>query len=213
VKPAILAVIGGTTTLSREVVRQAAAAGHIVNVLARTRRSPDDEVHSTVTYIDGDVRDAASVDRTVAPADAVICTIDHRNHDPRDLLTQITGNALAAMDRHDVSRIVVISGTSVRSPDDAPTRWQRLTSTLVSIAPIGPGRDRHRQVALLTASDTDWTVVRAPRIVERPATGRYRVGSLDASTGTVIGDGDLASFLIACAETGAHVRAMPLVSY
>jgi hypothetical protein len=122
-------------------------------------------------------------------------------------------NVLAAMDRHDVSRIVIVTGLSVPAPEDRPTRGQALRRTLWRAASWRAHRDELRQIAMLVDSDMDWTVARAPRVIDRLPRGRYRVGALSASTGAEIGDSDLAMFVLDCAVNGKHVRAMPVVSY
>jgi putative NADH-flavin reductase len=211
VTPRILAVLGGTDSLAGEVARQAAAAGHIVNVLAMTR--PDGDVPAAVTYIDGDVHDPASVDRTIAPSDAVISTLLQGRRELRDLVTRAVADILAAMDRHDLSRVVLLASLALRTPGDAPTAEQQVRRMLSRLDLAGGARHEEKQVGLLAASDADWTVVRTPRITDRPPTGRYRVGALDAGTGREIGSADLAAFLIECAVRDVYIREMPVISY
>jgi len=209
--PTVLAVLGGTSAVGREVVRQAVMAGNVVNVLSRSR-SRAAELGEQVTFIAGDATDAAAVDRAIAPAEAVISLLAQTSRPLPSLLTSAMANAIAAMQRHDVSRIVVLSNLTVRAEDDSPTARQQLLSALARISQKNAHGDHRAHIGLLTASELDWTVVRAPAIVDRAASGRYRVGGLDATTGPEMGRADLAAFVLRCAVSGRHIRQMPVVS-
>lgn len=125
----MLTVIGGTGAVGAEVVRQAVAGGYVVNVM-RGRRSADTVSAAAVTYVDGDLRDAASVDRAVAPARTVVCTLRHHPGAPHDFLTRVTRCVVDAMDRHDLTRIIVLGGDTLRTEQDEPSARQRLQRRL-----------------------------------------------------------------------------------
>jgi putative NADH-flavin reductase len=209
--PQVLAILGGTGSVGREVVRQAVMAGHAVNLLSRSRARVS-ALNQPVTFIDGDATDAATVDRAIAPADAVISTLGHTRGGPSSLLQMAATHAVAAMERHDVQRIVALSNLSVRSPQDNLTTRQQWTSAFARLSMRSVQADHKAQARVLMDSELEWTIVRTPLLVDRGIGGKYRVGALDATTGAQMGRADLAAFLLACAVEGRYVHQMPVVS-
>jgi hypothetical protein len=72
--------------------------------------------------------------------------------------------------------------------------------------------DMRRTVAVVQASRLDWTVVRAPRLVEGGAKGRVRVGMVGLGTGFRLNRVDLARFLIDVATSDQFLHQAPVVS-
>jgi len=208
--PNVLTILGGTGRVGREVVAQAVKAGHVVNVVSRSRERVA-ALAQPITGVDGDVTFADVVDRAVAPADAVISTLAHSKNSPDDVMTQAMRHTLAAMERHNVQRVVVLSCASVPSEGEAVNPLQRISGLFRSMPSGVEAKDLAEQGRIVSASDLDWTIVRAPRIVDRPATGNIE-RSLQASSGGDIGVEDLAAFLLACAVNGLHIREAPAVS-
>jgi len=210
VTPNVIAVLGGTGRVGREVVTQALRAGHVINVVSRSRERVA-ALPQPVTFIDGDATWAAVVDRAIAPADAVISTLGHSDNSPDDVMTQAITHAVAAMERHSVHRIVVLSCASVRTDGDMGSPLQRLSGLFKGASLGTAAKDHAEQTRVVTAADLEWTVVRAPRIVDRAATGKV-VRSLESANARDIGCADLAAFLLACAVNGLHIREKPVVS-
>jgi hypothetical protein len=73
--------------------------------------------------------------------------------------------------------------------------------------------DARDQVDLLRASDTQWTVVRAPRLTEGAPTGAFRHGT-DLSLGMrdAAARANVAEFVLDCLEEDLYVHELPKVT-
>ena len=123
-------------------------------------------------------------------------------------------NVLAAMGDHGFRRVVALSTAGLDPNVDMPLA-QRLVSNYI-VAPMLRNlyQDQARMEAELEASDTDWTVVRATLLTDRPATGNYRVavgGQLNRPER--IGRADLAAFIVSCLADPGTFRKKALISY
>src|SRR5205823_4185926 len=110
-------VIGATGNLGSEVVRQALAAGHDVTALARNPSAIALE-HDSLRVTSGDARDAGSLERAVADQDAVISCLGTNDLKDSTLRSEGARNAIAAMRKHGVRRLIVFSAFGVG--DSAP---------------------------------------------------------------------------------------------
>ena len=72
--------------------------------------------------------------------------------------------------------------------------------------------DKNRAEEIISATDLDWTLVRPPRLVDEPKTGRYQSKPSQGGGGFAkISRADLAAFMLDEAEKGAWIRGAPLV--
>jgi putative NADH-flavin reductase len=72
--------------------------------------------------------------------------------------------------------------------------------------------DAEGHLRVLQDSGLDWTVVRAPRLLDTPATGSYRVGRVGVNASTKISRADFADFVLSQVEDRSFLRQMPFVS-
>jgi len=203
-------VLGGTGSVGRQVVEEALNAGHEVTVLGR------DPAHlgslaGRVDFVQGEVTDPRSFEG-LAGAQAVISTLSADRSHSTDLMTRAMTTTIEAMRRAGVRRLVVLTNASVLAPGDRPTLVQRLIRAILERRLGRVNADHRGQAAVVRGSGLDWTIVRAPRLVDRPAAGRYRVGNVDARARISIGRSDLAGFIFKCAATGQHQGQLPMVS-
>ena len=136
------------------------------------------QIRSSAHVVAGDVNDSEAVRQTVAGADAVISVLGHgRGHDYKALRTG-SGHIVAAMREAGVRRLVVLSITAVRDPEDRPRWADRLLETVGRVLAAGVYADHLGQAETVRGSRLEWTIVRAPLLTEGPHTGSYRVGHM-----------------------------------
>ena len=207
----VLALFGATGKTGSRVLTRALDAGMDVRALVRdpgklTVSSPQ------LTVIQGDVLDEAAVERTVAGADAVLSLFGQVKGSPRTLQTDGTAVIVAAMKRHGVTRIVTLSGGGLAAPADRPAMADKVIRWLLKTLSPDVLSDAQGHLAVLEASGLDWTVVRGPRLTDKPGRGNYRVGWVGVNASTQISRDDLADFILTQIDDPTYRHRMPFVS-
>jgi putative NADH-flavin reductase len=181
-KLTIFAASGG---IGRQLLDQALAAGHDVTAVVR---NPDRLPGGRFRTVAADLAapDPSALERAVAGADAVLSGLGPRSASEAGVASHGTRAIVQAMQATGVRRIVVVSAApiaTVASPGrPSPPRhdpgdgfWMRhLLSPLTKAALRKPYADLALMEDVLRDSGLDWTVVRPPRLTDRPATGAYR---------------------------------------
>ncbi|PSQ37630.1 NmrA family protein [Halobacteriales archaeon SW_12_71_31] len=169
-------VFGATGRTGRPLVEQAVERGHEVVAFAR---SPGDvEPRDGVTVVEGDAYTGTGVSEAVADSDAVVSVLGQTGDGPDDLLTVAGDHVLGAMTKHGVDRFVTLVGAGVREPGESVSLSGRVMGTLLKLAARSVLDDAEDYVERVRATDLDWTVVRAPRLVDGEGTGDYLEGDL-----------------------------------
>jgi uncharacterized protein YbjT (DUF2867 family) len=199
---ATIVVVGATGAVGREVVRQAAAAGHRVRALVR---APERGALAGAEVVRGDVLDADAVARAVVGADAVIVTLGRPASDRSGLRAAGTRAVVAAMEAAGVRRLVCLS--MLGTGDSAAGLDWFTRNVLFRFWLHNAAADHAAQEVAVQASRLDWTLARPPHFTERGATGRWTAGfAQDRSPPAMsIPRADLAAFLLDCAVSGRFV--------
>lgn len=206
-----LTIFGATGKVGRPLVEQALAAGHDVTAFVRSPAKLG-LTQARLTVVQGDAADPVAVEKAVAGAEAVLSALGHVKGSPPDIQTTATRHILAAMKKYGVRRLVSLTGAGVRDPLDQPQFIDKFVTFLLATFSAAVLADAIRHTEVIKASEVDWVIVRAPRIVEGAHTGKYRVGMVGVGTGTSISRADVADFMLTQASDTAHLRTMPAIS-
>ena len=101
-------VVGATGGTGRHVVRRLLERGDAVRAFAR-RPADITERHERLEVVEGDARDAASINRAVQGVDAVISAFGPRSLKKDDLQETLARNLVLAMRARGVKRLVNLS--------------------------------------------------------------------------------------------------------
>lgn len=188
-------VFGATGGTGKHVVEQALAAGHEVTAVARNVSAIEQQ--DGLTVLQGDVLDFASVEQAVADCDAVVSVLgvaDRRK--PTKLFSEGVGNMVRAMKASGTKRIIALSADGVE-PNPAVNIGQRLVIAL-AVARILKHLygDMLEMEHVLADSETDWTVVRPPRLSDKERTGTYQVSTGEPGPSSGISRADLADYIV-----------------
>ena len=179
-----LTIVAATGGIGRQTLVQAIAAGHDVTAVVRNPKS----LPRTVRTVTADLAsaDPAALERAVAGADAVLSGLGARSRVEVGVAWRGTLAIVGAMQATGVRRLVVVSAAPIGTvPSPArpnPSRYdpgdgffmRHLGSPFAKTA----FRKHYADLALMEDvvrdSGLDWTIVRPPRLVDRPLTGSYR---------------------------------------
>lgn len=203
-----IVIFGANGRTGRLLVEQALAAGH--DVTAVTRRPVDFPItHDRLNVVEADVHDPEAVDQAVAGADAVLSTLGVPYvRKPINVYSDGVRNVVAAMSRHGVKRLVVVSSSATEPYDHADGGFllNRVLQPLIS-ATIGKTTyaDMRRMEALVRGSDLQWTIMRPSGLFDAPAVSRYELHE-EQAPGIFTSRADLAASLLEQATDGRFVR-------
>ena len=121
-----------------------------------------------------DLSSADDLSMAFADAEAVAFCVGPVKGESETVQSDSIVTCLKAMEAAGVSRIVVISnnGMAPRKGDDYPTRF--VAKPIVGVVLRKEFADMARMEDVLRDSATRWTIVRPPRLTDKPAKGRYR---------------------------------------
>jgi putative NADH-flavin reductase len=216
-----LTIFAATGGIGRQALDQAIAAGHDVTAVVRNPRNLSATPARIVTADLADA-DPATLASAVAGADAVLSCLGARSKADSEagLVRHGTLAITAAMRAAGVRRIVVVSaapvGTVASPARPAPPRYdpgdgflmRHLLSPITKVAFGTSYADLAQMEDVLRASDLDWTVVRPPRLTNKPLTGSYRMAyDQNVRRGLSISRADVAHVMLrVLAEPGTFRR-------
>jgi putative NADH-flavin reductase len=194
-----IAVIGAAGRTGRQVVRQALDRGHEVVAVAR---SPEklDVSGDRLTVAAADVHDADALAAAVVGADAIVTTFGAAaGRKPVDIYSAGITNVLAAMDGGGIRRLAVISASPAGPRAEQPVALRLLVLPILDRLFGGGYADlRRMETVLARRSDLEWACLRPPRLLDRPASGAYRLDRKPLSRSLTYPD--LATALLDCAD-------------
>ena len=209
-----IALLGGSGRTGQHFLQQALAQDYAVRALVRTPSKVNaDADAASLELIQGDVLNYADVLETVKGADLVVSLFGHVKDSPAWLQTDGTRNILRAMQEQGVERIISLSGGGLPYEQDQPKFADKAIRFVMKVAVPKVLNDAVKHAEVLRDSDRMWTVVRGPRLTDKPKRGDYRVGWVGVNAGTKVGRADLADFVLRLVEDTQYDGQMPFVSY
>lgn len=180
-----LTIVAATGGIGRKVLEQAVAAGHDITVVVRH----PERVTEPVRIVPADLAAAKldAITSAVRGADAVLSGLGARSSAEAGVARDGTRVIMQAMKRADVRRLVVVSAApigTVSSPGRPhPPKYdagdgffmRHLFSPFARTAFRRHYADLARMEDTLRDSDLDWTIVRPPKLTDKPLTGAYRI--------------------------------------
>ncbi|MBI5670607.1 MAG: SDR family oxidoreductase [Chloroflexi bacterium] len=206
-----LAVFGATGGTGVPFVQQALAAGHEVVALVRTPSKLGLQ-HPRLTLVQGDVMNAADVEKTIQGADVVVSMIGPTKTSPPNMMATAARNIITAMNKCGVRRLVAMTGAGVAFPEDRPKLLNHIIKFALKTISPQVLKDSENYADQIRVSGLDWTLVRVPMLANGPATGNVRVGWVGVNTGPRLVRADAAAFLLRQLDDRQYLHAAPVIS-
>ncbi|WP_377269792.1 NAD(P)-dependent oxidoreductase [Peterkaempfera sp. SMS 1(5)a] len=209
-----LTVLGATGGIGRQIVSQALDAGHQVTAVVR---DPARLVlsHPALEVLTADVTDPQALRPAVAGRDAVLSALGPRSRKAAGIASLGTRSAVQALEETGGRRIVVVSAVPVGPmPEGESLLYRSVLNPLLCAVLREAYADLAAMEAELSRSAADWTVVRPPKLTNRPRTGHYRTAlGANVPHGRSISRADVAHLMLATLDDPATVRQAVGVAY
>ena len=207
-----IVVFGASGGLGKHVVEQALSEEHIVTTFVRTPVRLGIQ-HQNLTAFQGDVMDAAAVERAIAGHDAVISVLGPTRPPVPHMMETAAKNIVTAMQKQGIRRIISTTGAGVRQPEDQPKFIDHFIGFLLNLLAKEVVIDSAANVKIIQSSGLDWTIVRFPRLMDGARTGKYRVGYVGKDSSSQLSRADGADFVLKELVEKKWLRKLPVVSY
>jgi uncharacterized protein YbjT (DUF2867 family) len=205
-----IAVLGATGRTGQVLVAELLRRGHEVTVLARTPARLG-VTEGSVRVVTGSSTDADALASLLEGAEAVVSTLGPTSRDST-VMSDTARVLVPVMQQLGIRRYVGVSGMGVDMDGDRKGRKDRVISSLVRRVGGLMATDKAQEYRILDASDLDWTLVRPPRLIDGPATGRVVHDAHTPGRSSSIRRADLAAFLADVVEQDLYVGQSPFVS-
>lgn len=168
-----LTVFGATGRTGTEVVSQALAAGHEVTAVVRDPARLNVPAAPALRVIQSDVMDTGAIAPVLDGTDAVVSALGPRRGGPAGVLGSGVRSILAAMAKTGVRRLVAVSASGMFAEAGEPPLVRLAAKPLLRRLLREGAADGQRMEELITASGTEWTIMRPARLTDGPR-GQYR---------------------------------------
>jgi putative NADH-flavin reductase len=205
-----LLILGATGGIGLELVHQAMERSHSVTALVR-RRDRLQSLAGRISILEGDVLSTDTLCAAAAGHDAVLSGFGPRvpiAKTDHDLLQRFAVTLTQALQAASVRRTIVVSTAFLFRDGLLPPAHLIGRLFFPSIV-----RDSSEMETILMRSDLDWTIVRPPRLTDKPRTRKYRVREDHLpALGFSIPRADVTYFMLEEAERNLHIRRIVGVS-
>ena len=195
-----LFVLGATGKTGGALVAQAVARGHSVTTFGRSPFAGGDK--AKVLSISGNPMSEMELSDALPGHDAVLSVLGTRGLGTTSLLGDSSRATISAMGKVGVRRLVILS--SALLDQNIGLMGSFAARTLLR----HHSRDQRAMERLVTASDLDWTVLRAPRMNDAAPRGEstVTVGEPSNAKGMLITKDEVARVMLDTVENGSHIR-------
>jgi putative NADH-flavin reductase len=212
-----LTIFAATGGIGRQVLDQAVAAGHDVIAVVRNPKKLPGDVRTVMA--DLAAPDPAALEFAVDGADAVLSGLGPRSNAEAGIVSRGTRAIVQAVQATDVRRIVVVSAAPIGTvpslgrpnpPKHDPGDgffMRNLFGPLVKVALRKHYADLAMMEDVLRDSGLDWTIVRPPRLTDKPLTGTYRTAyRQNLRGGTLVSRADVAHYMLRALELPETIK-------
>ena len=199
-----LVVLGATGGTGLEIVRQAIERGHSVTALVRSpeRLKP---FRDRIIVKQGDLLNPAELEPVIQGQDAILSAFGPRvpvSKADANLLQRFAVAVTSAMVHAGISRVVVESVAFLFRDSLVPPAY--LLGRLFFPRTVADASAMER---VFGESELDWTMVRPPRLTDKPYAGKYRVREVHLPRfGFTISRADVADFMLKVVENRSAIR-------
>ncbi len=208
-----ISVFGGTGETGLLVIKKALDKGHTVTAFARNP-SKIAFRHDRLKIVKGELTDTDKIESAIKNTDAVLSVLGPTGRTTGLPVSTGIGNIIHAMHKQSVKRLVATTTPSYKDPNDKFDLGLALFILIIRLLLKDTYRDVVEIGRAVVNSHLDWTLVRIPLLLRKPAKGKLNIGYM--------GDGkvklflltreDLADFLVRQIDDQSYIGKSPVIS-
>jgi len=194
--PMHILIIGANGGIGRQAVEVALAAGHSVTALLRDPAKLT-LTHAKLEVVKGDIMHPETFENLLDDNDAVISAIGVAALGPTTLYSEGNKNLIAAMKKKGAARAFFISASAIEVSPVQSFLVRFFTKYILQKILRNPYADQRIMEKLIKESGINWTIMRPPRLTNKPVTGSYRIAiNSFLKKCLIISRADVAHFMI-----------------
>jgi hypothetical protein len=208
-----ITVFGGTGETGLQVIKKALIKGHNVTVFARTP-SKIPFKNCKLTIVKGELAETDKIEKAVKGADAVISVLGPTTKTKGLVIAGGIKRIIDSMEKNGVKRLIATATPSYKDPNDKFQLGFALGIFIIKNFLKDSYQNILETGKHISSSNLEWTLVRLPLLVSKPAKGKLNIG--------YTGDGkvklisltreDLTDFLLNQLDDKTYVRKAPAIS-
>lgn len=204
-----ITVFGANGKIGSRVVKILLSKNY--KVVAFVHNNSSFDPNPNLTVIGGDIHDSVKVHEALQGSDTVISALGSWGTRTKDILSVGIKNIVPAMHANKITRIISLTGSDARDPDDRPGIIHKITHELFGATAIKIMKDGENHMRILRDSGLDWTVLRSPVMLDSGEKGNYKLTmDLPGIFATIHRD-DVADAMVKLAETGEYSHKSPII--
>ncbi len=206
-KVAVFGAAGRTGVL---VVKLAKEKGFWVTAFVRNRDNLPTNFRPD-NIVDGDVLNAADVEKAVAGQDAIISVLGVVGNSEAPVVSKGVANITKAMGKHRVKRLIVQSAHG--AGDSAKQIFLPVRLIMRNWLLPNPFKDKDIMEKDLLESGLDWTIVRPTRLTDDEKTEEYKTGeNIATGLSPAVSRTAVAEFLVKQVTDKTYLRKSPTIT-
>lgn len=202
-----ITVFGASGGIGGEVVRQALDSGHKVTAVIRESSGFGVQHPSLEIVRVAGLTDPEALQPALEASDAAISGVGPRSRKDGPVASTTVRGILQALEASRVERFVAVSAVPAGPvPEGDSFVNRRLLLPFISVMLRDTYADLTAMEQAIARSSADWTVIRPPKLVDKPLTGQYRtrIGS-NVPRGYTAGRADVAHLMLAVLDDPATI--------
>ena len=210
-----ITVFGATGGIGGHVVRQALAAGHEVTAVVRDPARFDVSHPALEVATVAGLTDPEVLLPVLEASDAAISGVGPRGRKDGPVASSTTRGILRAMEASGVRRFVAVSAVPVGPvPKGESFVNRRILLPFISAFARDVYVDLAEMEDEIRRSTTEWTIVRPPKLTNKPLSGKYRtiVGG-NVPRGYTISRADVAHLMLGVLEQPETIKQVIGIAY
>lgn len=207
-------IFGASGFSGNAVLKKALSENHQVTILVRNKSAISIK-DKNLTIIEGNVMDRNKVSEVLKNQEAVIqCLgVSGKSTQPTTFMSDVTKIIVEEMEKSGVKRLIAMSNIGTgNSIGYNPWYFTKIILPYFMKWLKVVIDDKNRMEPIIMNSHLDWTIVRCPNIVDKPAKGRNHATLEGKGLKLSITLGDMSTFIVKQLTNGTYSKQAPAIS-